>query len=102
SEVAKPFARTAAAAPAESGAAPVLRSPRREAEETEDPFREAWERAERIEADLHRPADPPGEDRISAMARSLADRAGRLERELAPGHNPDPGALTPFRSSRSR
>ena len=61
----------------------------------EDPFREAWERARRIEADLHRPADHPGEDRVSAMIRGLADRAGSLERELAPGRDAAP-ALRPF------
>jgi hypothetical protein len=54
-------------------------------DETEDPFREAWERAQGIEADLHRPADHLGEDRVSAMIRGLADQAGRLERELTPG-----------------
>ncbi len=43
-----------------------------------------------IEADLHRPADPPAPDRVSAMVHDLADRAGRLERELAPGRGPAP------------
>jgi Protein kinase domain len=98
----KPFTPAAAVAPAEPGAAPVIRSPRRGMDETEDPFREVWELAERIEADLHRPADPPGEDRVSAMARGLADRAGQLERELAPGRNMDADVLAPFRSPRSR
>jgi serine/threonine protein kinase len=93
-------ARPAAAAPAGTGAVPVIRSPRRTTDETEDPFHEAWERARVIEADLHRPADPPGEDRVSALARDLADRAASLERELAPGRNPDPRALTPVRSPR--
>ena len=59
-------------------------------DETEDPFREAWERARGIEADLHRPADRPGEDRVSALVRDLADRAGSLERELAPGRDAAP------------
>jgi hypothetical protein len=98
----KSSARPAPVATAEAGAAPVIRSPRRLTDEAEDPFREARERAERIEADLHRPADPPTEDRVSALARDLADRAASLERELAPGRNAEPEALTPFRPSRSR
>ena len=76
---------------------PPLRSPRHVTDETEDPFQEARERARRIEADLHRPADRPGEDRVSAMIRGLADQAGRLERELTPGppgHYPSPRPLT--------
>jgi hypothetical protein len=74
------------------GEMPPLRSRRYVPDETEDPFQEAWERARRIEADLHRPADPPGEDRVSALARSLADRAGSLKREIAPGRDAAPSA----------
>ncbi len=68
----------------------------------EAPFREAWERAKTIEADLHRPADPPNADRVSAIARALADRAASLERELSPGLTPNPEVLTPSRFDRSR
>jgi Protein kinase domain len=66
------------------GESPQPRLRRSVTDETEDPFQEARERARQIEADLRRPADPPGEDRVSAMARDLAERAGSLERELAP------------------
>ena len=87
-------------APVVSGApagVSILRAPRSVTDETEDPFREAWERARGIEADLHRPADRPGEDRVSALVRDLADRAGSLERELAPGRDADqaPRPLSP-------
>ena len=61
-------------------------------DETDDPFREARERARTIEADLHRPADPPDEDRVSVMARDLADRAESLERELTPGRDAAPAS----------
>jgi serine/threonine-protein kinase len=98
----KPSARPAAAAHAAAVAAPSLRSPRLETDETDDPFRAAWERARTIEDDLHRPADPADADRISAIARDLSDRAGRLERELAPGRNADPDAPPSVRFSRPR
>lgn len=45
---------------------------------------EARDRVSRLEAELHRPADPPDTDRFSALVQDLADRAGSLERELAP------------------
>ena len=66
---------------------PPLRPRYYAADQDDDPFREAWEHAQKIEADLHRPADPPAEDPISAMTRALAVRAGSLERELAPGRD---------------
>ncbi len=84
---AQPSIRTVSDDPTEL---PPLRSPRHVTDETEDPFQEAWERARSIEADLHRPADPPDEDRVSVMARGLAERAGSLARELAPGRDAAP------------
>ncbi len=63
---------------------PIIPSLRRKPDETDDLYREAWDQAGRIEADLHRPADPPVADRVSAMVQDLADRAGRLANELAP------------------
>ena len=92
---ARPSAQRAPIVSDDPAGVPILRAPRSVTDETEDPFREAWERARRIEADLHRPADHPGEDRVSAMIRGLADRAGCLERELAPGRDAAP-ALRPF------
>jgi hypothetical protein len=89
-------------ASAEPARAPILRSPRRMNDDTEDPFSEAWQRAGSIEADLHRPADPPDNDRVSALARDLADRAALLERELTPGHGSAPGATAVFPPSRPR
>ncbi len=56
----------------------------------ESAFHEARNRASRLDADLHRPADPPDTDRFSALVRDLADRAGSLERELAPVPDPRP------------
>jgi serine/threonine protein kinase len=96
---AKPFAPASAAAsePDEPGEIPLQRM-RRDVNDDEAPFRDAWNRALTIEADLRRPADPPDQDRVSAMARDLADRAASLERELAPGRNADPNVLAPFRS----
>ena len=82
-----PAAPWVAVEPAEPDAVPNIRAPRYAADQDEDPFREAWEHAQKIEADLHRPADPPAEDPISAMTRALAVRAGSLERELAPGRD---------------
>ncbi len=92
-----PAQRAIRTAPEEPVERPPLRSSRYVRDETEDPFREAWERARRIEADLHRPADHPGEDQVSAMIRGLADQAGRLERELTPGRDAAPAlrAVTP-------
>ena len=63
--------------------------PRGVADETDDPFREAWERARRIEADLYRPADPPV--KIRSPRCPGPGRWGRfLERELAPGRDAAP------------
>ena len=45
--------------------------------------REARGRAEAIDSDLHRQADPGCCDPISAVVRSISDRAEELEREIA-------------------
>ena len=66
------------------------RPARSEAEESDQPFQEAWVRAGAIEADLRRRADPQGDDPLSALARSLADRAGSLERAIVSGHGAAP------------
>ena len=79
-----------------------LRARRYVADQDEDPFREARDRVQRIEADLHRPADPPDEDRVSVMARDLAERAGALEREIRPGRDASPGEPAVFPRSRPR
>jgi serine/threonine-protein kinase len=86
----KPSDPPVAAARAGAGTMPIIPSLRRTPDETDDLYREAWDRAGRIEADLHRPADRPVADPVSAMVQDLADRAVRLERELAPGHGPAP------------
>jgi serine/threonine protein kinase len=95
-------AASAEMASAETITVPNIRTPQHMNEEIEDPFREAWERARAIEADLRRPADPPGEDRVSTLARDLADRAASLERELTPGRDAASGAPAAFPSSRPR
>jgi hypothetical protein len=93
---------TAVATDIEAGDPPVGRGPRIAADDAEDPLREAWYRARTIEADLHRPADPPDADRFSAIARELAERARRLERELAPGREGHPGVTNSVPSLRPR
>jgi len=47
-------------------------------------------KAQAIDSDLHRSGDPQGHDPVSALARSLADRAGLLEREIAAGRGVKP------------
>jgi len=83
-----------AAARAGAGTMPIIPSLWRTPDETDDLYRAAWDRAGQIEADLHRPGDPPVADPVAAMVRELADRAVRLERELAPGHGPAPALPT--------
>ena len=72
------------------------------ADETDHPFRAAWERARTIEADLHRPADPPDDDRVSAIARDLADRAESPGARARPRPQRGPRCAAPFPLSRPR
>jgi hypothetical protein len=67
------------------GTALMVGPARDEPDELEHAFAEAWSRTGTIEGDLHRRADLPGDDRVSAIVRSLADRAGSLERAIASG-----------------
>jgi serine/threonine-protein kinase len=83
------------------GTAPAVRPARNQPDEFENAFQQAWGRAGTIESDLHRRADLPGEDRVSAIVRSLADRAASLERALASGREASavvPDRPGPFRS----
>jgi hypothetical protein len=69
---------------------PAVRPARHEADELDSSFQEAWGRAGTFEGDLHRRADLPTQDFVSAIARSLADRAGALERGIASGRDASP------------
>jgi serine/threonine protein kinase len=73
-------------------------------DEIDQSSREAWNQAEAIEADLHRQAEPGGHDPVSARARSLADRAGSLEREIGSGRDAVPVVPTssPFPNPNDR
>ncbi len=85
-----------------AGVAAIFRSLESRKDETDDPFREIRERAQAIEADLRRPADHPGADRVSELIRDLAARAASLEGELDHGRDAAPGSPTILPSSRSR
>jgi serine/threonine-protein kinase len=81
--------------------APAVRSARNEPDEFDHSMQEAWGQAATIEGDLHRRADLPGHDFVSAIAKSLADRAGSLERAIAAGREASPvvpNRLGPFQS----
>jgi serine/threonine-protein kinase len=88
--------RTAGVRPGRDGLESVLvvRPARSEADENEVPFREAWDQAGALEADIHRRSDPRAHDPVSALARSLADRAGSLEREIVSGRDAAPAVPT--------
>ena len=64
--------------------------------------REAWQRARAIDAELHRQAAPIGVDAISELARSLADRAEALEREIVSGRDAAPLVPTVSRAFQPR
>ena len=75
------------------GPARVARSVRNEPDELDHSLQEAWGQAGTIEGDLHRSADRPGQDFVSAIARSLADQAGSLERAITAGREASPAVL---------
>jgi hypothetical protein len=77
------------------GGTPAVRPAQTVADEIDHPFREAWCRAGSIEADLHRRPDPQTDDSVSTFARSLADRAAFLEREIASGPSSPNGSPFP-------
>ncbi len=86
----RPFPRPGLSAQPGQGApevenAPIIRPAQRPTDEPEDPILELRQRAQEIEADLHRPTEPLGTDRISGLARKLSDRLESLERALRPG-----------------
>ncbi len=85
-------AQPAAGGSAGTGVAPIFRSSSSSRDEIEDPFREIWDKARTIEADLRRPADRGGEDRVSELIRNLAARAASLEGELDHGRDAAPGS----------
>jgi serine/threonine-protein kinase len=90
-----PEPRAAEPPPAQPGGevlatVPAVRPARDEADEFDSSFQEAWGRAGTIECDLHRRAELPTQDFVSAIARSLADRAGTLERAIAGGREASP------------
>jgi serine/threonine-protein kinase len=62
----------------------ISKSASRATDEIEHEFADAWEKAQAVDSELHRSNDLQGRDPVSALARSLADRAGLLEQEIRP------------------
>jgi serine/threonine-protein kinase len=71
---------------------PVLPSPGRSAgDEVDHQLANAWQHALAVDSELHRSSDLAGfADGVTALARSLGDRAALLEREIAPGSRTKP------------
>jgi serine/threonine-protein kinase len=72
-------ARSEQSAPAKQlGNGPSLRR----TDEIEQELASAWGKAQAVNSELHRSSDCQGSDRVLALARALADRAGLLEQEI--------------------
>ncbi len=59
-------------------------------DEIEHQLADAWRKAQAVNSDLHRLSDLSSSDPVSALARSLAGRAGNLEQEILAGRGARP------------
>jgi serine/threonine protein kinase len=70
---------------------PVMANPARQPpDEIEREIADAWAKAQTVDSELHRSSDCQVSDRVSALARALADRTARLKQEILSGRGAKP------------